>query len=59
MTIFFISLFSKKEWWNNENASTQMILNMNNIISKRMFGESVARIEYRFIIKFNEFLKYL
>ena len=28
--------------WKNENASTQMILNMNNIISKRMFGKGVA-----------------
>ena len=39
--------------WKNENASTQMILNMNNVISKKMFGKSVARIEYRFIIKFD------
>ena len=45
--------------WNNENESTQMILNVNNAISKKMFGTSVARIEYRFIIKFNKFLKYL
>ena len=50
----FFSLFYSiaRRICNNENISTQMILNMNNTILKRMLRKSGARIEHRFVIKF-------